>query len=52
LPENETAENVDEAGSESTGSATHSEKSKHATATEDASESAQGDTEQPEEAKS
>jgi len=45
---------VEEAGAESTGSTnTNSEKSKHATATEDASESAQGDdAEQPEEAKS
>ncbi len=43
---------VEEAGAESTDSTTNSEKSKHATATEGASESAQGDTEQPEEAKS
>jgi transcription termination/antitermination protein NusA len=52
-PDNETAGNVDEASAESTGSTTtHSEKSKHATATKDATESAQGDAEQPEEAKS
>jgi N utilization substance protein A len=50
-PDNEAAGNVEEASAESTGS-TNSEKSKHVTATEDASESAQGDTEQPEEAKS
>jgi N utilization substance protein A len=49
--ESETAGNADEPSAESTGS-THSEKSKHATATEDATESAQGDAEQPEEAKS
>jgi N utilization substance protein A len=43
----------DEASAESADSTTtNSEKSKHATATEDATESAQGDTEQPEEAKS
>jgi N utilization substance protein A len=42
-----------EASAESTDSTTeHSEKSKHATAAEDASESAHGDSEQPEEAKS
>jgi N utilization substance protein A len=46
------AGNVEEAGAESTGSTTHSEKSKHATATEGVSESADGDAEQPEEAKS
>jgi transcription termination/antitermination protein NusA len=52
-PDNETAGNTEEASAESTGSTTtHSEKSKHATATEDATESAQGDAEQPEEAKS
>jgi transcription termination/antitermination protein NusA len=54
-PENETAGNVEEASAiESTDSTnTNSEKPKHATATEDASESAQGDdAEQPEEAKS
>ena len=45
--DSETAGNVEEASAE-----THTEKSKHATATEDASESAQGDSEQPEEAKS
>ena len=50
-PDNEAAGNVEEASAESTGS-TNSEKSKHVTATEDASESPQGDTEQPEEAKS
>jgi N utilization substance protein A len=51
--DSETAGNMDEATAESAGSTTaHSEKSKHATATEDASESAQGDSEQPEEAKS
>jgi N utilization substance protein A len=52
-PDSETARNAEEASAESTGSTTtDSEKSKHATATEGASESAQGDTEQPEEAKS
>jgi N utilization substance protein A len=52
-PDRETAGNAEEASAESTGSTTtDSEKSKHATATEGASESAQGDTEQPEEAKS
>jgi len=52
-PDNETAGKTEEASAESTGSTTtHSEKSKHATATEDASDSAQGDSEQPEEAKS
>src|ERR1700688_2647645 len=52
-PDNETAGKTEEASAESTGSTTtHSEKTKHATATEDASDSAQGDSEQPEEAKS
>jgi len=51
-PDTETAGNVEEASAESTGSTTHSEKSKHATATEGAAESADGDAEQPEEAKS
>jgi transcription termination/antitermination protein NusA len=52
-PDSETAGNAEEASAESTGSTTtDSEKSKPATATEGASESAQGDTEQPEEAKS
>jgi N utilization substance protein A len=50
-PDNEVGGNADEASAESAGS-TNSEKSKHATATEDASEDAQGDSEQPEEAKS
>jgi N utilization substance protein A len=51
--DSETAENAEEASAESADSTTtNSEKSKHATATEGASESAQGDTEQPEEAKS
>jgi N utilization substance protein A len=51
--ETETAGNTEEASAESADSTSeHSEKSKHATATEGASESAQGDTEQPEEAKS
>jgi N utilization substance protein A len=45
--------NVQQGSAESTDSTTeHSEKSKHATAAEDASESAPGDSEQPEEAKS
>jgi transcription termination/antitermination protein NusA len=45
--------NVEQGRAESTDSTSeHSEKSKHATAAEDASESAQGDSEQPEEAKS
>src|ERR1700722_17857402 len=45
--------NLEQSSAESTDSTSeHSEKSKHATATEDASESAQGDSEQPEEAKS
>jgi N utilization substance protein A len=52
-PDSETAGNAEEASAESTGSTTtDSEKSKHATAIEGASESAQGDAEQPEEAKS
>jgi N utilization substance protein A len=52
-PDNETAGNTEEASADSADSTTtNSEKSKHATATEGASESAQGDTEQPEEAKS
>src|SRR6202795_5196266 len=46
------AGNVEEASAESTDPTIHSEKSKHATATEGASESADGDAEQPEEAKS
>src|ERR1700730_12919564 len=51
--DSETAENAEEASAESADSTTsNSEKSKHATATEGDSESAQGDTEQPEEAKS
>jgi N utilization substance protein A len=51
--ETETAGNTEEASAESADSTTtNSEKSKHVTATEGASESAQGDTEQPEEAKS
>jgi transcription termination/antitermination protein NusA len=52
-PDNENTGNTEEASAESADSTTtNSEKSKHATATEGASESAQGDTEQPEEAKS
>ena len=52
-PDNETAGNAEEASVEPADSTTtNSEKSKHATATEGASESAQGDAEQPEEAKS
>jgi transcription termination/antitermination protein NusA len=52
-PDNETAGNDEEASAESADSTTtNSEKSKHATATEGSSESAQSDTEQPEEAKS
>jgi transcription termination/antitermination protein NusA len=51
--DNETAGNAEEASAESADSTTtNSEKSKHASATEGASESAQGDAEQPEEAKS
>ena len=50
-PDNEAAGDVEEASAESTGS-TNSEKSKHAIAAEDVSESAQRDSEQPEEAKS
>jgi transcription termination/antitermination protein NusA len=52
-PDSETTGNTEEASAESAESTTtNSEKSKHATATEGASESAQGDAEQPEEAKS
>jgi N utilization substance protein A len=51
-PDNEAAGNVEQGSAESAGSSEHSEKSKHATAAEDASESAPGDSEQPEEAKS
>ena len=52
-PDHETAGNDEAASAESADSATtNSEKSKHATATERSSESAQSDTEQPEEAKS
>jgi hypothetical protein len=44
---------VEQGSAESTDSTTeHSEKSKHATAAEDATESATGDSVQPEEAKS
>src|ERR1700719_2261438 len=45
LPDNEAAGNADESNAES--GSTHSEKLKHATAAEDAAESAQGDSEQP-----
>jgi N utilization substance protein A len=51
-PDSETTGNTEEASAESTDSTTNSEKSKHAAATEGASESAQSDSEQPEEAKS